>query len=130
MNGVPTAYISGLLSNGDTLDEGERKRNAVKAFRVARKYMKLGYAVVCPHLFSFPEDYTEADRLNHCLKFIRKLDKKKDVVVMSKNWSESAGATAEHREAWTCGVPTKYEDRSIYTELNNEMSRDGSNVIR
>lgn len=70
------------------------KENIDKAEKVAIKYWKLGYAVICPHKNTAFFDGAAPDSvwLMGDLEFIRR----SDVVVMMTGWKNSVGATKEH----------------------------------
>lgn len=95
-------YIAGPLTEGAGRTEAE---NIEAAKRVAEKYFRLGFTIICPHtnLWHIPgcdyEDYMEADF---------ELILRSDTVVMMKNWRESKGARREHDHA------LKYRKRIIY----------------
>ena len=84
------AYISGpyRAGHGRTV-----LMNIRLAEKVALKYWWEGYAVICPHLNTAFFDGLLPDQtfLEADLEMVRRVD----VVVMMKNWEQSAGARAE-----------------------------------
>jgi hypothetical protein len=71
--------------------------NIWKARQVAKKYWKKGFAVICPHSNSAlfdgivkDEVFLEGDR-----EFIKRLNPKKDILVLMKDWRKSSGAIQE-----------------------------------
>ncbi len=81
--------------------------NIQAARRVALKYWKLGYAVICPHANTAFMDGACEDQvwLDGDLEMIRRCD----VVVMIPGWKESRGAVVEHELAVSLGKEVIYE---------------------
>lgn len=75
----------------------QRKLNIYRARRVARKYWKLGYAVICPHsnTANFDGIIPDAGFLRGDIDIMLRCN----IVVMMKRWKDSVGARIEHRVA-------------------------------
>jgi len=83
-------------------------QNIMRAEQIAKKYWKLGYAVICPHkntsLFDgiLPDEvWLEGDLeiLSRC-----------DVIVMMDTWRESVGATEELKFARDLGMEIIFDE--------------------
>lgn len=83
------------------------QKNIDAAAKVAKKYWKEGYAVICPHMNSahFSGVAPETQFLDACIEFIRH----SDLVVMMKDWSNSEGARKEHWAACMLDKEIIYE---------------------
>lgn len=83
-----------------------RLLNIYRARKVAIKYWKLGFAVMCPHMNSFFFDGKASDEtfLKGYLKFVGLAD----VIVMLPGWLFSEGSQAEHRLAAELGKKIIY----------------------
>lgn len=79
--------------------------NIVKARRVAKKYWKKGYAVICPHSNSafFDGVTIDQDFLDGDIEFMSRM-KPGDIVVMMKDHEHSAGAKVERLYAYARGL--------------------------
>lgn len=99
------AYISGPF--GADSVEGVIQ-NIEKAKKVALKYWKLGYAVICPHANSpFIEgELPESVFLAGDLTLLGLCD----VVVMTLNWRKSVGARKELKIALSLKKEVLYDD--------------------
>ena len=88
---MEVVYISGAYRS-DT--KNGVYENIQKARKVALKYWKLGYAVICPHMNTAFMDGACSDDtwLNGDLELLRR----SDIVVMMPGWQDSAGAKEEH----------------------------------
>lgn len=98
------AYIAGPYrpSNGKTVLENIRA-----AEKVAIKYWKSGYAVICPHLNSafFDGICDDSVWIEAYIEIIGRCD----VVIMVNGWTRSVGARAEHDRANILGKEIIYE---------------------
>ena len=74
-----------------------RMRNIAEARRVAIKYWKVGYAVLCPHLnsLSFDKYCPDENFLDGYLSMLRHVS----VIVMLPKWKKSEGSRKEHELA-------------------------------
>ena len=83
--------------------------NIRRAEKVAIKYWKKGYAVICPHSNTALFDGSSPDEvwLNGDLELI----KRSDTVVMIKGWEKSIGASNEYSYA------KKLKKKIIFNEL-------------
>lgn len=99
------AYIAGpyRAGHGRTVEQ-----NIAAARKVAEKYWKMGYAVLCPHLNSALMDGLVDDKqfLAAGIEFVRM----SHVVIAMHNWPESEGAKAEIDFADYNEIPVVYED--------------------
>jgi hypothetical protein len=79
-----------------------------EAKRVALKYWKQGYAVICPHANTAFFDGSCPDEvwLNGDLEILERVD----VVVMMQGWEQSVGATGEYDHAVAHGKEIIYDD--------------------
>ena len=94
------AYIAGPL-RGD-----HRYQNIQKAREVAKKYWRLGYAVICPHTNSGNMvGLDEAQVMEGCIEILWRCD----VIVMMKGWENSEGSVTELREAIESDLENIYE---------------------
>lgn len=77
-----------------------------KARQVGIRYWKKGYACIVPHLNTAFFDHHCADHvwLQGDIEIIKRLDRKRDVIIMMKGWEDSEGARAEHLAAVSCGL--------------------------
>ncbi len=99
------AYIAGpyRAKNGRTV-----LQNCRAAERVAIKYWKLGYSVICPHKNTEFFDGLMPDQtwLDGDLEIIKRID----VLVLMTNWAESLGCQDELRQAEALGKEIIYDD--------------------
>ena len=98
-------YIAGPYRS-KTQDGVAYNVNAARA--VALKYMKLGYAVICPHSNTAFMDSMLPDEFFLSMDIC--LMKRCDVVVAMKTYSESAGALYEIELAEELEIPIIYDD--------------------
>jgi hypothetical protein len=84
------------------------KRNIQAAERVALKYWKKGYAVICCHKNTALFDGEAPDELwlEGDLEMLRRCD----IIVMMRDWEKSSGARAELKEAERIGLKIIYDD--------------------
>ncbi len=98
------AFIAGKY-RGKT--DNEVYENIQKARKVAIKYWKLGFAVICPQMNSaFMSGVCDEDVF---LKGYLALIRLSEVVVMMKGWEGSEGAIQERLEAMKYGINIIYE---------------------
>lgn len=99
-------YIAGpyRAKNGGTIIENVRA-----AERVAMKYWRAGYAVLCPHLNSAFMDGVAPDAvfLEAGLEFVRR----SDVVIVMRNHEMSTGTAAEIELAESLGKLVIYDEK-------------------
>ncbi len=102
---MKVAYIAGPYRAGTY--EG-MVRNIRHAKRVAEKYWKLGYAVICPHMNSAHLDGLVPDEvfLSAGLEMVRR----SNVVVAMATWAASEGATKEIELADELEIEVVYDD--------------------
>ena len=97
----PVAYVAGPYRS----KEGPNGilKNIMAARDIAIQLWRMGYAVVCPHANTFLMDGAAPDDvwLEGDLEILRRCD----MVVMTPNWKESSGATAEKNEAEANNIP-------------------------
>lgn len=99
------AYIAGPY-RADTINGiVQNIRNAEK---VAMKYWKKGYAVICPHKNTALFDGICPDET--WLKGDIEILKRCDVIIMAPGWVKSEGACIEHDFAIKYGLEIIYED--------------------
>ena len=67
--------------------------NIARAEKVALKYWKLGYCVVCPHKNTALMDGVDTDEM--FLMGGKELVMRADVIVLMKGWGNSAGSIVE-----------------------------------
>jgi len=119
---MKVVYIAGKYN--DETAEG-LINNILIARRVAIKYWKRGYAVICPHLnCAFMESdsefkgISEKDLNEMFLKGDLEIIKRCDILVFLPNWTQSDGAIKEYRFA------SKLGKEIIFEGYNDEDSRD------
>lgn len=102
---MKVAFISGPYRGSC---EWEVKGNIEAAERVAVKYWRRGYAVICPHKNTAFFGGACDDRvwLEGDMEFLRR----SDVVVFLPNYRDSAGVKAEWEEAVRLGKEVLYEE--------------------
>ncbi len=81
--------------------------NIERARKVALKYWKMGYAVICPHMNSALIDGHISDE--HILEADRLILRMCDAIVMMKNWRKSEGATHERAVAMNNNLEVIYD---------------------
>ena len=98
------AYIAGpyRAKNGRTVLENVRA-----AEKVAIKYWRLGYAVICPHKNTEFFDGLCPDSV--WLEGDLEIVKRCDVIVMMVGYEESSGAKVELELAASCGIEIIFE---------------------
>ena len=114
----PVIYVAGRYSDGGTLNEEERwkNRNILRYFSV--KFMKKGWAVICPienDEWAYEDGViTYEDTLSSDLAIIKKCDG----IFFCPGWEKGKGTQIEHSFAqkydipiWYDVVPAKHEDR-------------------
>ena len=101
---MKVAYIAGPYRS-DTISGVVE--NIRKAEKVAIKYWKKGYAVICPHKNTALLDGVCDD--NVWLKGDIEILKRCDVIVMMEGWETSSGALAELVFAKTNGIEYIYD---------------------
>jgi hypothetical protein len=81
--------------------------NIIRARKVAKKYWKLGYAVICPHSNSTLFDGVAPDKtfLDGDIAILKRCD----VIVMMRDWQKSRGAREELDIARTIGLDVIYD---------------------
>ena len=107
---MKVAYISGAyrsyLPNGKVNPSGIYD-NIQEARKVAIKYWKLGYAVICPHTNTAMMDGACDDQI--WIKGDIELLRRSNIVVMLPNFEQSEGARRELVEACLCDLEIIYE---------------------
>lgn len=98
------AYIAGPYRGKNAFEIDQNIHNARK---IAAKYWKLGYAVICPHSNSAHMDgiVPDSDFLEGAMEMLRR----SDVVVFCPNWRLSEGTNLEREEALHLGKHIIYE---------------------
>lgn len=89
-------------------------QNVRAAEKVALRYWKMGYAVICPHTNTANFDGAipkEMDSvwLEGDLEILRRCD----VVVAMNTWQNSPGATAEISAAKSAGIPIIFDNGEV-----------------
>lgn len=81
--------------------------NIRRAEEYAKKYIQLGYAVLCPHKnFGLLDGIIDDSKImDACLTILGKCD----ICVMMPNWRESVGATIEEQFSRTNKIELIYE---------------------
>jgi len=97
------AYISGKYRARTVIG---RLINIWKARRVALRYWRKGYAVICPHSNTamFDGKCDDSVWLKGDIEIIKRLDPKRDVIIMMRGWEDSDGARHEYYAALSCGL--------------------------
>lgn len=101
---MKVAFISGSYRAGTIY---HTKCNIAKAEKVAIKYWRKGYAVICPHKNSALFDGLCDDQvwLDGDIEFL----KRSDIIVMCQGWEKSKGSIAEHLFALENRIEIIYE---------------------
>ena len=86
--------------------------NIRRAEKVALKYWKLGYCVICPHKNTALMDGVDTDKM--FLEGGLELVAKCDVIVAMKGWKKSAGSTFE------IGFAIELNKEIIYESTNKK----------
>jgi len=105
---MKSVFISGPYTGM----KDEEYNNMMKAARVGAHYLKLGFAVFCPHTMTYPIDrnYNTGgeieyeDWLELGLYWLAKCD----IVAFLPGWENSKGATIEHMVARSLGKEIEY----------------------
>ena len=102
------AYISGPYRAETTHQVVENIRYAEK---IAIKYWKKGYAVICPHKNTALFDGVMPDHvwLDGDLEIIKRLRSDTDVLVLIKGWKKCEGAHMERHLAIKCKIQLIYD---------------------
>jgi len=101
---MKVAYIAGPYRSETIQGIAENIR---KAERIAIKYWKGGYAVICPHKNTALFDGECPD--NVWLEGDIEIMKRCDVVIMTPDWRQSEGARQEHEIAMSLEKEIIYE---------------------
>lgn len=101
---MEVVYIAGHYRTKSRL---KRLYYIYRARKVALKYWRLGYAVICPHSNSGFFD-NQAPK-NTFLKGYLELVRRSDILVMLPGWENSAGSVAEHEMGLTSGKTIVYK---------------------
>lgn len=111
------AYISGPYRSASL--EGVMDNIAV-ARKVALKYWKAGYAVICPHLNTALMDGQCADHvwLDGDIEMLKRCD----VIVMLPKWKSSVGAKIERDAAIEAGLAVIYEQEGACAEKEKQTT--------
>ena len=91
---MKVVYIAGPYRSKTISGVVQNIRNAEK---IALKYWKLGYAVICPHKNTSLLDGYCDDKI--WLEGDLEILKRCDIIVMMKNWQQSTGAINEYNFA-------------------------------
>lgn len=97
-------YIAGPYRSDTVNGIVQNIRNAEK---VAVKYWKLGYAVICPHKNTALFDGICSDEI--WIDGDIEILKRCDIIVMMKDWEKSIGAISEHEFAVKNNIEIVYE---------------------
>lgn len=97
-------YVSGPYTATDQNPSVEH--NIQDAWRVAFKYWRLGYAVICPQANSY---HMDAASYQDFIEGTMEMMERCDGVVMMKGWEKSNGARGEHARALELKLPIHYE---------------------
>jgi len=86
-------------------------KNIRKAEKVALKYWRKGYAVICPHKNTALFDGSAPDKvwLDGDLEILKRCD----IIVMMKGWEKSSGSIAELKLAKELKLEIIYEKSNI-----------------
>ena len=103
------AFISGPFTHEDEIHG--IKENINEASKVALKYWRKGYAVICPHKNT--SDFQHAKDISHEVWYKGDLDilRRCDVIIMVGRWGVSEGAVREHELAKEIGLEIIYDRR-------------------
>ena len=105
----PVIYIAGRYSDGGTLNDEERwkNRNIMRYFSI--KFMKKGWAVLCPienDEWAYEDGViTYEDTLSSDLAVIQKCD----AIFFCPGWEKGKGTLVEHQFAEDQHIPIWYE---------------------
>lgn len=102
---MKVAYIAGPYRSKTINGIVQNIRNAEK---IAIKYWKIGYAVICPHKNTSLLDGLLDDDV--FLSGLIDIMKKCDVVIMMKDWQKSEGAIEEYNKAREFGIEIIFDD--------------------
>ena len=101
----PVIYIAGRYSDGGTLDKEERWKNRNVMRYYAIKYMKRGWAVLCPienDEWAYEDGIISyEDTLSSDLAVISKCD----AIFFCPGWEKGKGTLVEHEFADKNGIP-------------------------
>jgi hypothetical protein len=104
---MKVAYLAGKYTENT---KEKIQKNIDYAEDYAVKYLKLGYAVICPHKnYAFFENKVGYETL---INADFELIKRADVIVFLPNWKESKGAMREHEFAKQNEIARIYEIKS------------------
>lgn len=116
-------YISGAYT---APTREERVKNIQMARETATKVWEAGYTAICPHLntANFEDDCqcTYQDYLDGDLEIIRRLDPKKDGLLMLSNWHHSNGSIIERDEATKLGLRIYYGIEDLLSQDKRQLS--------
>jgi len=102
-------FISGAYRNDDPII---KMGNIERAVIYMRKYLRQGFAVICPHTNTGLDCYDMEKEVDFCkmyLTFIPFID----IMVMMPGWQDSEGAKREHEEAvilWKTIIYEPYDE--------------------
>ena len=105
----PVIYIAGRYSDGGTLDKEERWKNRNVMRYYAIKYMKRGWAVLCPienDEWAYEDGIISyEDTLSSDLAVISKCD----AIFFCPGWEKGKGTLVEYEFADKNGIPILFE---------------------
>ena len=131
-------YVSGKISDGATLSEGEQKVLIENARKIALTLWRLPKVyVLCPHTnspwntepnikkaFSFSfSGMTKEESYNSIVGADISIMDRSDVVLMLKNWETSKGARKEHDYAVNNNIPVCYSLAELSAMLKRRLKR-------
>jgi hypothetical protein len=101
-------FVSGPISDGETLGWFARTRNLWRAWKATRWLLQKGYAVHCPHLSTaFMQGVVPYEKfLEGDIEILRRCD----FAFMLRGWANSKGARQERLAATLHGIPILYEE--------------------
>ena len=99
-------------------------QNVAHAASISLELWKIGYAVICPHLNTFPFQGVLPDKawLDGDIEMLGRCD----AILMLEGWGESEGATREHLEAKKLGIKIYYSLEELKNALHQASHQENT----